>query len=89
MLTRLWLVLVQIIPAAFHFAIATSYFSIYLSETVKIHRLLAILVSSRVMVWFTSPKGGDNISFWSGNTARNFSKKYRVFSDMTANENCT
>jgi hypothetical protein len=30
----------------------------YLSETVKIRRLLSSLIFSRVMVWFTSCKGG-------------------------------
>jgi hypothetical protein len=58
MLMGLWLALESMMPPAFHFVIASSNFSMHLSETVKIRRLLSILISSMVIVWFTSCKGG-------------------------------
>jgi hypothetical protein len=74
-------------PATFHFVIAFSYFGTYLSETVKIHELLSISVSSRVTVWFTSCNGHKIVGFWSENTSRNSWKKFEVFSGMAAAEN--
>jgi hypothetical protein len=59
----------------------------YLSGTVKIHELRSILVSIRVMVQFTSRKGGKIVSFWGENTSRNSRKKFGLFSGMAAAEN--
>jgi hypothetical protein len=63
MLTGLWLALGKMMPASFHFAIASSYLGMYLSKTVKIHGLLSVLGSSRVIVWFTSHNGGKIVGF--------------------------
>jgi hypothetical protein len=74
-------------PTTFYFAIVSSNFGMYLSETVKIHRLLSILVSSRMIVWYTSCNSDNNIGFWSRNTSGNSWKKFDVFSGMAAAEN--
>jgi hypothetical protein len=59
----------------------------YVSETIKIRGLLSILVSSSVMVRFTSCNSGKIVCFWSGNTFGNSGKKFGMFSGMAAAEN--